>query len=81
MSVLAVFEFFPQNTLFRGNDQDSGSFYDKNDEKLDLDKFNLMMHGNAIALVVINNAIYSIPRLKSANVLNDRAAQHSRINV
>ena len=68
MLIWAVFEFFPQNTIFRGNDQDSVAFYDKNDENLDLDKFNLMMHGNAIDLVVINEAINSIPRLKSTYV-------------
>ena len=37
--------------------------------RYDLDKFNLMLRRNNIALVVINMPIYSIPCVKNTNVL------------
>ena len=40
--------------------------------RYDLEKFKLMLHGNNIALVVINMPIYSCEKYQ-------RAAQHSRI--
>ena len=36
MSLLRVFEFFAQNTLFRANHQVFVAFYHKSDEKLEL---------------------------------------------